>query len=132
MTIFGYSAPKTDSEAISLMKDAWGSSHSRELEDFEFIDIRPEDELVSSWSEFIHSHHYQVHDNFFDSSLGRFPRRTTVELFDRTMECKFTEATQPFLPSMSWNEVEALVRSLVIEEQNLPDSDFLSVAGATL
>jgi hypothetical protein len=130
VTIFGYSAPKTDSEAIALMKDAWGESHDRELEDFEFIDIRSEDELVASWSEFIHSHHYQVHTSFFDSSLAQFPRRTTVELFDRTMECKFTKPTSPFSPEMNWSEVESLTKRLIEEEQRIGTEEFLCVAAA--
>lgn len=87
VTIFGYSAPLTDAEAISLLKESWGEINERNLEDFEFIDIRDEDELIKSWSDFVHSHHYQVVNNFFDSSLACFPRRTTVELFDRTMNC---------------------------------------------
>jgi hypothetical protein len=74
VTIFGYSAPKTDIEAIALMKEAWGSIDDRNLEDFEFIDIRNEDDLLESWAEFVHSHHYEVHDNFFSSSLGQHPR----------------------------------------------------------
>lgn len=130
VTIFGYSAPKTDSEAITLMKEAWGESYGRALEDFEFIDIRPEDELVASWSEFIHSHHYQVQSNFFDSSLAKFPRRSTVELFDRTMECKFTNPTTPFTPKMSWAELELVVNSLLHEEQQLGTKDFLCVVAA--
>lgn len=130
VTIFGYSAPKTDSEAIALMKEAWGEPHGRELEDFEFIDKRPEDDLVSSWSEFIHSHHYQVHTNFFDSSVGKFPRRTTVELFDRTMECKFTVPTNSFTPEMNWNEIEELINILQDEEQKIGKNEYLCVAAA--
>jgi len=127
VTIFGYSAPKTDADAIALMKRAWGASHNRELEDFEFIDIRPEEQLVESWDEFIHSHHYQVFDNFFHSSLARYPRRTTVELFDRTMECKFTEPALLFTPTMSWADLRAAISELVKEEERLGENDFLSV-----
>lgn len=131
VTIFGYSAPKTDAEAIELMKKAWGESHNRELEDFEFIDIQPEHALVESWGDFIHSHHYQVFNNFFKSSLSRFPRRTTVELFDRTMECKFTEPTLVFDEKMSWDDIERTVNSLVAEEEALGEHEYLSVAGAS-
>jgi hypothetical protein len=130
VTIFGYSAPKTDSEAIALMKEAWGSIDTRNLEDFEFIDIRPEDELIDSWTEFVHSHHYQVHTSLFASSLGQHPRRTTVELFDRTMECKFTKANRKFEPNMDWPMVQQLVESLVKEEEKVGDDGFLSVESA--
>jgi len=127
VTIFGYSAPKTDAEAIELMKKAWGDAYNRELEDFEFIDIRSEDQLVESWNDFIHSHHYQVFDNFFSSSLARYPRRTTVELFDRTMECKFTEPSLVYKPDMSWDDVRDVVKVLVQEEEAVGENDFLSV-----
>lgn len=130
VTIFGYSAPKTDAEAIGLMKKAWGESHNRELEDFEFIDIRPEEQLIESWDEFIHSHHYQVFDDFFSSSLARYPRRTTVELFDRTMECKFTEPTLVYTPDMTWADLRGAVSELVVEEEGLGENEFLCVKSA--
>ena len=129
VTIFGYSAPITDAEAISLLKESWGEINERNLEDFEFIDIRDEDELIKSWSDFVHSHHYQVVNNFFDSSLARFPRRTTVELFDRTMNCIWTTPHPEFhfRSNMTWDEVEKIVGNLVREESELGLNDFLSI-----
>lgn len=125
VTVFGYSAPKTDVEAIALMKEAWGTVNERNLEDFEFIDICDEDTLISSWQEFIHSHHYQVHKNFFSSSLAQHPRRTTVELFDRTMNCMFTKAVRKFTPGMRWENINFLVTELVNEENKLSAESFL-------
>jgi hypothetical protein len=125
VTVFGYSAPKTDAEAIALMKDAWGAVEERTLEDFEFIDIRDEDALITSWEEFVHSHHYQVHSDFFSSSLAQHPRRTTVELFDRTMECMYTEALRKFVPGMSWDEVRSRASELIKEEEDLPVDGYL-------
>lgn len=130
VTIFGYSAPKTDVEAIALLKDAWGSIDDRSLEDFEFIDIRNEDDLLESWAEFVHSHHYTVHNNFFSSSLGKHPRRTTVELFDRTMNCMFTDALQKFEPSMGWAELKELIQNLVSEEEQVAEGGFLTTKSA--
>lgn len=129
VTIFGYSAPVTDEEAISLLKESWGGINERNLEDFEFIDIRCEDELRKSWDGFVHSHHYQVVNDFFDSSLARFPRRTTVELFDRTMNCVWTEPIQgySFYRNMPWSEVKKVVINLVQEENNLGSADLLTV-----
>lgn len=128
VTIFGYSAPKTDEEAISVMKSSWGNSENRSLEEFEFIDIKTEDEIADTWKDFIHTHHYNVYHNFFSSSLAKFPRRTTVELFDRTMECKFTKPTYEFKPNMNWLEVETVVKNLVAEEERLGESEFLTVS----
>lgn len=43
LTIFGYGAPKADVEAVRIMKSAWGNTESREFEQTEIIDVRPED-----------------------------------------------------------------------------------------
>jgi hypothetical protein len=40
VTIFGYSAPKSDVEAIELMSTAWGQWRNRQFEQFEFIDLK--------------------------------------------------------------------------------------------
>jgi hypothetical protein len=46
VTFFGYSAPKTDVEAIELLKTGWGPPTSRVMEEIEIIDIKNEDELL--------------------------------------------------------------------------------------
>jgi hypothetical protein len=38
VTIFGYGAPKSDTEAVDLMKAAWGKVSDRNLEQVEIID----------------------------------------------------------------------------------------------
>ncbi len=76
VTVFGYSAPDTDVEAIELLHNAWGDVEARSMEEFEFIDIREEQELIKSWDKFVHSHHYHYCNDYFDSSLARHPRRT--------------------------------------------------------
>lgn len=96
VTIFGYSAPKSDIEAISAMKKAWGTPEQRALEQIELIDIRPEEEIIKSWKNFIHSHHYDFHNNFFKSSIARYPRRTfeahMCQMLPITPEEAFIEA----------------------------------------
>lgn len=91
LTIFGYSAPRSDAEAIQLMKDALGSPYNRNLEQTEIIDIKKPEVLRSQWEEFIHSHHYDVMDNFYDSSIALFPRRTCEAQWNSTMECRSLE-----------------------------------------
>lgn len=91
LTIFGYSAPQSDVEAIGLMKDAWGSPWSRNLEQTEVIDIKSEDVLRATWKDFIHTHHYDVTNDLYESSLGLFPRRTCEAQWNSSMECRFLE-----------------------------------------
>ncbi|MFD1165248.1 hypothetical protein ACFQ2C_06485 [Sphingobacterium daejeonense] len=80
-TIFGYGAPVSDVEAVSLLNNAWGTPDDRAMEQFEIIDIVPEDELRKRWNGFIHSHHYDIADNYFGSSLAYNPRRTSESYF---------------------------------------------------
>lgn len=80
-TIFGYGAPVSDVEAVSLMNKAWGTPDDRVMEQFEIIDITLEDELRKRWDGFIHSHHYDVTSDYFSSSLALNPRRTSESYF---------------------------------------------------
>jgi len=76
VTVFGYGAPESDVEAKTLLNQAWGKPAKRNMEQFEIIDIRPEEEVVNIWNNFIHTHHYDYGSNYFDSSLANNPRRT--------------------------------------------------------
>jgi len=117
VTIFGYSAPKTDVEAIKILQGAWGSIAKRNMEDFEFIDIKNEDELIKTWEGFVHTHHYTYTTSFFESSLARFPRRTTEELFDRTQNCMFISPEEHFSQDMSFSDLDRIVSGLVGQEE---------------
>lgn len=92
-TVFGYSAPKTDIEAVKLLKDGWGDVNQRPLEEVEIIDVRDEDSLRASWDELIHMHHYTVKNNFYDSWIGHHPRRSCEAIWAQNMDCMFI---QPF------------------------------------
>ena len=76
LTIFGYSAPNSDENAVELLKEGWGDKAKRSMEQTEIIDIRPEKALRTVWNPFIHTHHYEIHDNFYDSWIANHPRRT--------------------------------------------------------
>lgn len=127
MTIFGYSAPKTDIEAIEILKEAWGSTNNRNLEDFEFIDIRPENEILESWQDFVHTHHYDYCQSFFESCLAKFPRRTTEELFDRTMNCHWLTPKNPINNSMTFSELKKLILPLLDEENTLSNNAYITL-----
>jgi hypothetical protein len=117
VTIFGYSAPKTDVEAVDIMNEAWGGADARNMEDFEFIDIRDEESLVATWKDFVHTHHYTYANDFFNSSMARFPRRTVEEVFDRTQNCLFLEPGRPFTKDMGFSDISKMVNDLVREER---------------
>ena len=92
-TIFGYSAPKTDVEAVDLMKRAWGAVEERALEQTEIIN-RPgcnHEVLRATWDPFIHTHHYDIFESFFDSWLAQHPRRTGEAYISQYLEARFIE-----------------------------------------
>lgn len=94
VTVFGYSAPVTDIEAITLLKEAWGDVEDRAMEEFELIDIREEEEVKQSWDNFIHSHHYHYCKNYFKSSLALHPRRSVESYHHWSMPLSPSEAFQ--------------------------------------
>lgn len=80
-TIFGYGAPSSDVEAVNLLNEAWGTSDEREMEQFEIIDVVSEESLRTRWDSFINSHHYDICNDYFESSLAYNPRRTCESYF---------------------------------------------------
>jgi hypothetical protein len=93
VTVFGYSAPTTDGGAIRLLRDAWGGSSRRSLEQFEFIDVREENSLITSWRGFVDpgDHHYDIHREFSSSWIANHPRRTGEAYWDQYMEALFID-----------------------------------------
>lgn len=76
LTIFGYSAPGSDVEAMELLGDAWGDPNLRNLEQVEIIDVQPEEAMRERWDQFIYPGHYDYRTDYFESSLANYPRRT--------------------------------------------------------
>ncbi|MDP3148424.1 MAG: hypothetical protein Q8N83_04755 [Ignavibacteria bacterium] len=95
VTVFGYSAPKSDIEAISLMKNVYNNSKIREFTQFEMIDIANKEFLTKSWKDFIFSHHYEMHDSFFESSIMKFPRRSGEVFKENILGGRFYEENYP-------------------------------------
>lgn len=118
-TVFGYGAPTSDLEAVKLLSDGWGSPDARNLEEFEFIDLKPEEELKRTWSRFIHSHHYHVHDSFFDSSISRMPRRSAEGVWNRTQELQWDtdQAPAPAIGTVPLGELQNWYRPLILDER---------------
>ena len=83
LTIFGYGGPASDKDAIELFRKAWGDSEDRSMEQIEIIDIKDRNELIETWGQFIHGQHYEVHRDYFESTIASFPRRVSEANFGR-------------------------------------------------
>ena len=92
LTIFGYSAPQSDLEAINLMKSAWKQVGQREMEQIEVIDKQPEEVILKSWEEFTYGGHTDYSDNYFGSVLAYNPRRTSESYFNHYLPMTPSEA----------------------------------------
>ena len=119
LTIFGYGAPQSDVEAIRLMKEAWGSVATRNLEQVEIIDIKSEEDLSATWQDFIHTHHYRVRGDFYDSCIANFPRRTCEAEWNASMECRFL-SLNPIPRSVGFDGLWAWYRALATTERRKP------------
>lgn len=103
ITFFGYSAPKSDVEAIKLMRNAHSQSKIRQFDEIEVIDIKTEDIIYKTWKPFFYSHHYSIVNNFFNSSFAKFPRRTCEVYWAEKMEALFCEDNKhPKFTSLNW------------------------------
>ncbi len=111
VTVFGYSAPSSDAEAMDSIRGAWGTPEERQLEQFEIIDIRPEAEVLHSWEGLIHSHHYEVVDDYFDSWLAKHPLRSVDQYVEQFLEAQFIEDA-PLARDVGFDELWAQVKAL--------------------
>jgi len=89
ITVFGYSGPRTDEEAITAMSEAWGPVEQRALEQTAFITIQQPSEIRENWSKLIHSHHYEIQTDFYDSWIAKHPRRTGEAYWNQYFMVKF-------------------------------------------
>lgn len=105
LTIFGYSTPSSDKEAVNLLKKEWVDLDKRQLEEVSVIDVVSEDEILRKWNHFIYSHHYRYTNNFFDSYLGMFPRRSCETVFATVQLNVSPDCNLGFKPKNSINPI---------------------------
>lgn len=86
LTIFGYSAPKSDVAAISIMKKAWNLNKNIKFSSSIVIDIKDKDILQETWKEFLSNENFGVSKSIKDSWLWSFPRTSCEALFDANFQ----------------------------------------------
>lgn len=108
-TIFGYSAPKSDYEAVNLLKEIWNVS-GKKLEQFEIIDILSKDELDEKWKDFEFESHYEYHTSFYDTALSKFPRSSVESLIRQNENAEFIDNSPKLKKGLSWEELKSIFR----------------------
>ena len=107
LTIFGYGAPSSDTDAVTLMRDAWKSASKREIHQIEVIDKKSRSEIWATWREFFVTQHCTVVETLQQSFIGRWPRRTCEGLIEpigygRPMESAPTPDISSFESVAGW------------------------------
>lgn len=92
-TIFGYRAPSSDVAAIDAFRKAWGKVEERQFEEVEVI-ARPRSDhaaLREKWDPFIHTHHYRIIEDYFESWIANHPRRSIEAYLNQFIFAKFID-----------------------------------------
>lgn len=116
LTIFGYSAPKTDVEAVGLMLRGWGANPTFELAEVSIVDIKPEPELHATWERFLCRTHYGTRASVWNTWLFRHPRRSGEALAMATLQ-NDPWHDNPFPNLKSLSQVHAWLAPLIAEEE---------------
>jgi len=122
ITIFGYSAPETDVEALQLLTEMATENSLREWGDVEIIDIKPHEELQAKWKPFFVRGHYRLLSRFEDSILARYPRRSAETLWSHTMLLQ-PQTPRPFPQTDDLSALQWFASDLIAEESDGADSD---------
>jgi len=118
LTIFGYSAPKTDKEARKLMYRAWSTNKTVDLAQIEVIDIKDREQLEETWEEFTIRQHYGTLRSFNESWLWSYPRQTCEALFDATMQ-NDPRRDNPFPITANLSVLQDFMMNLRVEELHI-------------
>lgn len=86
VTIFGYSAPKTDVAAREILFQNWKKNQSKDFAYIEIIDKKNKKEIEKNWSSFFTRQNYGIIDSFENSILSYFPRRTCEAYASTTLQ----------------------------------------------
>lgn len=92
LTIFGYGAPSSDTEAVKLLHNAWFDGSTRKLDHIEIIDIADSNTLHERWHSFTPTNHYHIETSLSQSRLLKWPRRSCESLVYPTSKGEACEA----------------------------------------
>jgi len=117
LTIFGYGAPTTDKEAVDIMNIAWNKDN-RLIERVEIIDIKNKEILWEQWEPFIIRTYFDREEDFYESRIPNYPRRTCEMLLDATFYGLWVE-NNPIPRDANFNGLLLWIEPLVKAEQEL-------------
>ena len=118
LSIFGYSAPKSDISAKEKIFEAW-RGYQNDKHRFDMVEIidRPncdEKKIKSTWDDFIFSHHSRVYGDIFECFALRHPRRSGEAYVEQYFNAQFIpDNLPPRTKNLDelWNWFEGLINA---------------------
>jgi hypothetical protein len=115
LTIFGYGAPATDTDAVDLMSRVWTNNPRFELGQVSIVDIKSKEELERTWEPFFCRSHYGIHKELSTSWILRHPRRSREALVMATLQ-NAPWQDNPFPDLKTLSELHSWIAPLIAEE----------------
>lgn len=117
LTIYGYSAPKTDVEAKSLLLKAWKANETQQLAEIQIIDVRHREEVRKSWDDFIVGTHGGVYNDYKNSLFMQHPRRSCEAFAFATLQQRPWKP-DPYPRANTLKELEEWIIPVIHEEES--------------
>lgn len=118
LTIFGYGAPSSDIDAVSLLKNAWLSRSERKLEHVQIINIEDSSALYERWRDFTPTGHMDVVEDFRDSRIALWPRRSVQALL-LAMSTGLPAQQFPTPRTTELSDLQSFIRSVASHEDKI-------------
>lgn len=114
ITVFGYSAPKTDIEAYELLRNSYIESNITPFAPFTIIDLKEkETEQKAKWGEIYDKRMLHYTDSFKNTILWKWPRASLETLFDAILQQQPRVNQKPFSDFATMEELQAFVKTII-------------------
>ena len=118
LTIWGYSAPKSDVAAREIMYKAF-SKEFRRLDLIEIIDIAEKKSLSKNWEDFAEktNYHFDIKENLLDTYIGKYPRRSIDAYVKSQLEGNWNCIPWVINSNMTFDDLASFVMPLLKQEE---------------
>ncbi len=113
LTIWGYNAPVSDTEAYKLMKEAFTESNVKEIAPFTIINrMNNKNDKIQKWSEIFDVKMLDYTDDFRQTKLWEAPRVSLESFFDARLQQNPRSNIKGFSDFASLEELQAFVMTI--------------------
>ena len=122
LTIYGYSAPKTDKAAIRVLKQAF--TKIKGVHTFDYIEIIDKvgcnhDEIAEKWKSFFKqvNYHYDILDSIFSSMIAKYPRRSVEFYYHSNLNRNWNAGSSiNFEDGLTFENLKEMLNPYIIDE----------------